>query len=342
MPRSKRAFTILELIFVITAILILASLVLVSFHKITSAANNTASASALRQIITAWSNYNADHDGRLLPGYINPADFTDVNSPWNGMIVRNENGDQLVAADRSSYVWRLAPYLGYKMDIFAADYKSSQITAKFDTELLNHQYGPGTVNPASGELGIALVPSFGINSIFVGGNDYQGGSYVTDRTPWRDSSLNPNGEVLAATRFSQIKNASTLIVFGPTAQANLSMLPNINPPPVQFGSPELRPPYIEYNSATGEWMQEQWALDVNNATDAIDDLIATGGDISVGEGVPISRWNGSNFPTAQADGSVGTQDTRDYYVNPSNTAQQQSAYKRKLMAAWWPFATGLN
>ena len=55
------------------------------------------------------------------------------------------------------------------------------------------------------------TPAFGMNSIFVGGDSKHGGNYVTSRNPWTGSA----GEVLAATRMSEVKNPSKLIVSSP-------------------------------------------------------------------------------------------------------------------------------
>ena len=110
--------------------------------------------------------------------------------------------------DRSSYVWRLTPYLSEHWGTMYVDYRNDELNNALVKEFDNNIYGPGTI--AADGFGISEIPSFGMNSVFIGGDSFHGGNDITNRNPW--SPTDPN-DVLAATRLSEVKNPSRIILF---------------------------------------------------------------------------------------------------------------------------------
>lgn len=337
MPLPRRAFTMIEMLITIGLILLLASLIVVALRGVRGSANRVVSANALRQMSLAYNAYSTDNKQQLMPGYvsapmleqldINPdlptgTPFNDpTNHPWDD------------PNDASSYVWRLAPYLEYDWRTFFVDYRSPELMGKLTTEFEDEIYGPGSADweASPAQMGISLIPSFGLNTIMLGGDNVHGGNAITSLNPWD----NP-GNKLAATRFSEVKNPSMLIVFAPTIhyghfdddpddpqtlQNNL-----LNPSPIpnlRFGYVELRPPRLYLD---GQWVQ-QWHIENN--------WIMPDGDFEandaygrpIGGGWPIARWDKDKLPVGHLDGSITTEII-------TNLAED--------MSKWSPWETGFN
>jgi prepilin-type N-terminal cleavage/methylation domain-containing protein len=278
MTTPRRGFTLLELIVTIGLILILASIVIVAVGGVRAAASRTDSASALRSMAVG---YNAYPNGTT-------ADY-DTNT-----------------ADLSSYVWRLSPYVEDEWGYAFKDYRNRELDSELKREVLAGVFGPASMDPTGGgsEIGAARTPSFGLNSIFLGGDDVHGGPAAVARNPWD----NP-GDTLAVTRFSEVKAPGRVIVFAPVVywgDADADPSNNLIPEPpvsnVRFGYSELRPPFLvlDDSGADAIWTQQQWELDSNGEIRR-----ASGADYNEGGGWPIARW-GDSLPVVHLDGSVTT------------------------------------
>ena len=316
MSRNLRAFTLLELMVTISLVAVLLTLVIVPLHRVRQSANRTNSLNALRQMVLAYSAYSTDHRYQLMPGYIDESLF-EPNKIFEDLTVELPSGEALDRLDAQAYVWRLAPYLDDVWKTMYVDYRSKALLSELEVEYLDGTYGPGTID--SDQLGISLVPSFGMNSIFVGGDSFHGGTGtdVTDRNPWTGSE-----EKLAATRFSEVKNPARLIVFGTAALANRTAFSGNPDTDVVYDSEErlgyveLRPPFTAFDDENdngvldpGEtWteMSRQWKASIIKVfrTPTGDYTGPTGLT-----GLPVSRWGANRLPVANLDGSTRIEET---------------------------------
>jgi len=291
-----RGFTVVELVVVVGIIMLLITLALVAFTHAQKASYRTKSASTLRNLIGAYTSYSADNNGMLLPGFVDGKQL----DAWN-MKTRLKSGNFIGSCtgaqqdcDDSSYVWRLAPYLDHAWETFITDYRSDQVEGKIAGELNNGIYGPMT--RTTGEIGLSYAPSFGLNSLLLGGDNIHANAML--QNPW--TPTNPD-TVLAVTRQSQVKYPASLIVFAPTQHADYIGLADTSDhsssqygvPDVIFGHAELRPPLLSRTDSTMQW-------GIDNTTGEISLM---GGDFTSGGGVLIARW-GDTLPVARMDGSV--------------------------------------
>lgn len=344
---ASTGFTVVELMVVIAIIVVLVGLVFVGMSGVRASANRTESVNSLRQMIGGYSAYMADNRQYLMPGYVDPSriDDTDVSSTIDlrvridGVGNTGHPGNYLHADDTAGYVWRLAPYLDYSWQTMMGDYRDRGLMSRFQQEFADGVYGDFDLDPDE-QLGIANAPSYGLNSIFVGGDTSHGGDDVIERHPWYVEGGSPpvdfsrarrERERLAAVRFTEVRNPARLIVFGPTGRADPNPDPQYAPymepdPGTHIGYVELRPPYVlpEELGDWTSWDRQQW-------------FIGQGGQINVNDanldldafrtGLPIVRWGTSEYPTANLDGSVTVEDIGQL----SND-----------MRRWSPFVTGID
>ncbi len=286
MPRTTRAFTLLELLLSVGIIALLVTLVVASMRTVRTSASRADSMGALRQMSVGFASYSTDHRQQILPGYIDETLF------GNGLFFANlkarlANGEVLDALDSGSYVWRLAPYLDHAWTTFFRE-TEPRVVGQFSNEFGGGNFGPAETSEYDG--GIAERPAYGLNSIFVGG-DSQHGS-VASRNPWGTANV-----PFAATRLSQVLNPSRLIIFAPAAKAAVSGAETYENPEV--GYCELRPPYFPVDGEVSDnYDSPQWDIGVKGLVQA-----ATGADLASGAGLPIDRTGGDKIPVIHLDGS---------------------------------------
>ena len=311
LTRNTRGFTLIELMVVIAIIALLVTLVAVSLKTVRGSARRTVSLSALKQIMAAYRSYSDDNRGQLLPGYIDKNLFA-RGEPFDNLRVTLPGGTPLKPEDKQSYVWRLAPYVDNAWEVFYSELRDDGLMAQLEAEYSSGVYGPFG-NSVTG--GISERPTYGLNSIFVGGDSVHGGEDATSRHPWTGD---PNVVPLAATRFTQVKNPARLIVFGATAKAN----PDATDPVYDdesFGFCELRPPYL--NLDLDMWIEPQWLVGTRGLVEQ------TGTGFYNEAGLPIVRNGNDVIPVGMLDGST--------------TAEQLSNLSRD-MRRWNPFEVALR
>jgi prepilin-type N-terminal cleavage/methylation domain-containing protein len=312
MNRRNRAFTLLELLVVIAIIALLVGLVAVSLRTVRASATRSKSLGALRQMMLGYKQYADEHRGHLMPGYIGDNLFN-LNQPFVDLVVRLPGGAELDPLDSQSYVWRLAPYLDNAWETFFTDMSDPGSLNRFHQDFGAQIYGPA--DPAAAYLfGISERPSYGLNSIFVGGDSVHGGTDITDRNPW--TGTRPK---IAATRLSEVKNPSRLIVFAPTGLVNTLEPDEVYEDPV-VGFCELRPPYLEIEPSGQAWGPPQWWAGERGLVEKTPE-----GEYAEGAGLPIDRSGKDMLPVVHLDGSA--------------VVEQFSKLSRD-MRRWSPFEVG--
>jgi prepilin-type N-terminal cleavage/methylation domain-containing protein len=306
----NKAFTLMELLVVVAIIALLVGIVVVSMRGVRASATRTESLGALRQMALAYGQYTVEHDGRLMPGYIS-ADLFDLGELFENLIVSLPDGTKLDALDKQSYVWRLAPHLDNAWLTFFSD------TAKGARSVFAAEYNSGFFGPfgssSTYDGGVSERPSYGMNSLFVGGDSRHGGAEVFQNNPWTGSL-----DKIAATRLSEVKNPSRLIVFGPAALASTVSGQVYEEPEVGFC--ELRAPYTCYQD--DNWKGPQWMVGTGGF---VKKTVST--NLEDGTGLPIARSGQGLMPVAHLDGS---------------TVVEQIGDISRDMRRWSPFEVGVR
>lgn len=263
--RSWRAFTLVELLVVVAIIVLVVSLLLVAIAAARSASSRAGDVSTLRQLGAAHAAYATDHNQRLLPGYVN----VDLQ---NTLPIKTELADGTIVAPQAAagYVWRLAPYADRNWMSFhrLADASTrARLSAKY----------------AEGDLvEIGLQPSYGLNSIFVGGNSDDGGSDATTHHPWNTQG----NETIAATRVTAIRNPAQLVLFAPAVLSGTSASANA----ANDAWHELRAPYLKV---------QQWSIGSGGT-------VVAASAAATPAGIPRLGRGDTAIPIAFCDGSAGT------------------------------------
>jgi prepilin-type N-terminal cleavage/methylation domain-containing protein len=282
-------FSLIELLVVIAILALLMGLVFVALRTSRRSGDRAESLNALRQMTNAYMAYATEHNGRLLPGYLDPGSIGAAPNQID-ISCRLRTGFVLNAQDTASYVWRLAPYLDHKWDVYMIDYRDEQLVGALETEFgqgdggAGQAYGPGTTTGM--QLGIARIPSYGLNSLYLGGDNYHG---PVDRSPWANLPA-ANPATIAAQRLSDVKNPAKIIVFGACRDST-----DVTDKP--RGYCELRAPFADFNPTTQAGSDPQWTVDVT-----VPGQITFNG--SAPAGVPVSRLKDDRVPISHLDGSV--------------------------------------
>ncbi len=174
MRQTETGFSLLELLVCLGIVAGLMALVIPVASQCITKAEQAREIAGARQAITAWRAFAAENDGLILPGY----------QAAPGVV--NASGQTLRFPANARYVFRLAPYLDFRLK---------------GTLLVNRQ------EKIRDDYEISMSPSFGINLTFVGG-DFGGGS---DLVP-SEATFARHGR-FAVTRMSEIHQPSKLLVF---------------------------------------------------------------------------------------------------------------------------------
>jgi prepilin-type N-terminal cleavage/methylation domain-containing protein len=148
-----KAFTLVELLVVLTIAGMLAVLGLPGIDNVIQSSKRAKEISALKGLTVAYNLYAADNSGQLLKSY-------DMNGTAIDMSGRTLEGEDSHEAHR--WPWRLAPYFNYGF------YTTTHVNA-METYIKNK-------GGLSQTYLVSVIPSFGL-SISCGGNDYEGSKY---------------------------------------------------------------------------------------------------------------------------------------------------------------------
>ncbi len=190
---STRGFTLIELLTVIAITGTLLGILLPALGHAKAAARQTRAQTGLRAMLSGYTIYQLDHGGAVLYGY------TPATVGGEAVTVRASSGHVfgLPVADR--YPWRLAPYVA---DLWAI--------------LYCHGDPPPLPQPVDSEheamlkaYTLSLSPTFGINSIYVGGHgDGPFRGFVTVQ-----GVVKPNRGQHVVFHTNEVRRPSELIVF---------------------------------------------------------------------------------------------------------------------------------
>lgn len=117
------------------------------------AAVQTREMAGVKQLMVAYTMYADQNKGSVMPGYPKASQ----------VVVRDHTGKKLSGPEALRYPWRLAPFLGY-------DFRGLYPNEKLLRELMSHQSSYASYG-LTYEYFVSLLPSLGVNSFFVGGDD---------------------------------------------------------------------------------------------------------------------------------------------------------------------------
>ncbi len=195
MRRQPKAFTLVELLVVVAIIGLLLAILLPSLNMATDIAHQTRGMSNLKQMLQGYTYYSMENRGNLLYGYApNNVNGTTLSATYQGQTF---NG---IVVNR--YPWRLAPYVEDAFRVFYSNSEAPDAPQASDP--------PGEAFSKAYTLSVS--PTFGINSVFVGGHygvfykgfNLQGSTHV------------PNNGKHVVFRDTHVKNPSGLIGFTET------------------------------------------------------------------------------------------------------------------------------
>lgn len=152
----RRGFSLVELLVAIATISVLIALVFHAATSVRSGASKASEMAAARGLIMAWTGYSTDNRGSVLPGYASGFRGRDASGEWL----------DVSTADVAVMRWplRLAPYLGHDFAaLFSGDSREA-LDALADSPTESRLYT------------VSVAPAFGLNSVFVGGDENYGGS----------------------------------------------------------------------------------------------------------------------------------------------------------------------
>ncbi len=177
--KKTSAFTLIELLVVIAIIAVLAAIAFPVLSSSRQKARQAAELVAGRSVTCGMQMYTTDHNGAVLPGfYVSPEEN-----------VTDSEKNPITGQSAKRYPWRLAPYLDYDVDTaFLAS-------------------GQRIENVSQRHYLVSLIPSLGMNTVYIGGDDRKSPNPFNPRLA---GSFTARGGV---TRMLQVHRPSRLIAF---------------------------------------------------------------------------------------------------------------------------------
>ncbi len=167
MPK-RRAFTLVEMLIVVSIIGLLLGITLSALSGAQKRGMKTRELNRLRQVVLAWTMYSGQSGEQVLPGFLD----VPTQTTW-GVNYRNRAGADLDRSLSQTYSWRLLPFLDFNLDpmmghrdpvdmnLDESDFRVAPgmpaLPAEFDTAATL----PGA--------GAAIEPGFGYNAFYLGG-----------------------------------------------------------------------------------------------------------------------------------------------------------------------------
>jgi prepilin-type N-terminal cleavage/methylation domain-containing protein len=236
-----RGFSLVELLVVIAVIAMLIAIVVGAAGSLRESSLQVSEMASARSLGQAWQGYAIDNKGAVLPGYhFDGFEATDAY----GTAIEPEGTEQFVYVKR--WPWRLASYLGSDLHALytdVKDYRLDQLSGEERNDLLYQ---------------VSALPSFGMNSVYVGGDENFGGFSDIFRQTFGNFYVQ---------RLSTVKDPGKLVVFS-TARGN-NGVPGAEDASVVEGFFRVLPP---------AWSQPIWSNEYD------EDDAASAGNISARHG----------------------------------------------------------
>jgi prepilin-type N-terminal cleavage/methylation domain-containing protein len=158
-PRATntRAFTLVELLVVISIIALLIGILIPTLGNARMSARKVVDLAVARQLKIAYINHAEDNKSMVLFGFLR-----DDPATGKPVMARDASGDPITGLAAQRYPWRLLPYLDYKSSFLyqnLEDYEAEFLDPSFD---FSYQ--------------LSASPSFGLNQGFVGGSSDSDGT----------------------------------------------------------------------------------------------------------------------------------------------------------------------
>lgn len=183
----------MELLVVVAVIAMLIAVVITAAGSLRQSSLQVTEMASARSLGQAWQGYAIDNKGAVLPGYhFDGFEATDAY----GTVIQPETAEEFIYVKR--WPWRLASYLGSDLHALytdVKDYRLDELSGEDRNELLYQ---------------VSALPSFGMNSVYVGGDENFGGFSDIFRQTFGNFYVQ---------RLSTVKNPGELIVFS-TARGN--------------------------------------------------------------------------------------------------------------------------
>jgi len=197
---ARAGFSVTELLVVIGVIALLVALAVPAARMVRKAAAKTRELTTARMLGQAWTHYATDSSGAVLPGFRAglPAFGPD------GAPIPPETFSGSGAAIAARWPWRLTPYLGSDvMNLFAGPQREALLKLQASADRDRFYYLA------------SLVPSFGLNSAWVGGDSDRLGFLP----PTIGGQPNPFRNFYV-TRLSQVTRPERLTLFASSRMSN--------------------------------------------------------------------------------------------------------------------------
>jgi prepilin-type N-terminal cleavage/methylation domain-containing protein len=334
----RKAFTIVELLVVISIITVLVGMLVPAIGGAQRRARKMEESNQVRQVGIGWVLYSQSAEDALLPGFLDAGDGspqTNVQGPigWN---VRYKLPAELPGAadpgkvapdDAQPWPWRLLPYLSYDQDLMLSYAGLERVAQTAAWEMSSYDVmDPDFIYPSSWGVTrpeiarpthIAFEPAFGYNALYLGGwwEMVDGGSGPRPRHRFTDAMTVPQGNEtpqrvsVVARSQSVIRDTSRMVVFCSAARL----------PPGEYddirrdwpGSHYIVPPIVAELRVWGQATSGSGLLQVTAGFESDTNFTP----------VPVGRYTGQ-ASVLHADGHTephtpASLDDQRFWVNPA-------------------------
>lgn len=190
----------MELLVVISIIAVLLGVLLPTLGRAKDTGRIAQQLASARELMRGYLLYADEHQGYVLPALVEAGQGPDaIHESVVDHAGRNVQGQPL-----KRYLWRLAPYMDYNFGVFYRDKDYLDESLESITHLTDTS---DTSSPAYLDYyGLSVYPSFGINSLFVGGES----QFTSDQFVQQFAQLGVNIRGTWISKISDARRPSSL------------------------------------------------------------------------------------------------------------------------------------